>query len=219
MILPGPCRRCRQAITSSPESSTSLVLRLLDLIDVDLLLGDLAGHGLGVLSGLLADLDLLGGDGLLVDGRTLLVGHDVLDALGKLDVVTGDLLVERNALDVDLLALDRNLDGLGVMDDVLADAHTTGLDTLLANVEALLVANDGAILGHRGLLVSSGLRRGVGGLFGLGGGNTITGNTIPSNARVALLVDDLLAGNATSSSTGHTVARVTRGGVLGGVLL
>ncbi|MCP5893880.1 hypothetical protein NL374_27685, partial [Klebsiella pneumoniae] len=81
---------------------------------------------------------------------------DVLGALGKLGIVSGDLFVKGNALDVDLLTLNRNLHGLSVVNDVLADTHASTLDSLLAHVEALLVADDRTIPGDRGLLISRG---------------------------------------------------------------
>ena len=50
----------------------------------------------------------------------------------------GAIAVDGRALDVQLLTLHGDLDGLGVLDDVLAQAHLTGLDVLLVHVHALL---------------------------------------------------------------------------------
>ena len=77
---------------------------------------------------------------------------------------------------MDLLTLNRNLHGLGVVNDVLADTHASSLDSLLAHVEALLMADDRTILGDRGLLISRGLSLGISGRFGIG--NLLTSNTL-----------------------------------------
>ena len=89
----GPDRTAR----APPIVSASL--GVLGVIDIDLLLGNLAGHSLSVLHGLLTNLNLLDADSLLIDNRALFMGHDVLGALGKLGIVSGDLFVKGNALD------------------------------------------------------------------------------------------------------------------------
>src|SRR5699024_5258546 len=111
-------------------------------VGLDLLLAELLGVRFGVADGLLAQVDLLHRDGLLGHVDALLVeGHRGL-VVAELGVDVGGLLAADGlTLDADLLAGDRDLDGLGVLDDVLAQADLAGLDVLLVDVQALLRAD------------------------------------------------------------------------------
>ena len=108
-------------------------LRLLDLVDVEA--------------------DALGGDGLLVDDRALLVQRHRLRLLAELDVAV-DALVDGLTGHVNLFAGDGDVDLLLLGDDVLAQASLAGLATLLGDVEALLVKNDAVLVALKVALVT-----------------------------------------------------------------
>lgn len=114
----------------------------LDSVGVELIVLDSLRHGAGLLNLLGAERDLLHRDGLLADGHLVLVeGNGGLIGVGT-DVILGLLRRNRGALDADLFAGDRNLDGLGLLYLVLAEASFAGSDTLGTNIEALLLQDD-----------------------------------------------------------------------------
>jgi len=102
----------------------------------------------------LADVDLLGDDGALLDLNLLFVERDS-DALGVILVdLVGGPPVDRAALDVHLVARHRHVERLLFADDTFADFHRTGLLRRLGGAELLLPKLDGASFSpailHRG---------------------------------------------------------------------
>ena len=149
-------------------------LRLLDLVDVEA--------------------DALGGDGLLVDDRALLVQRHRLRLLAELDIAV-DALVDGLTGHVNLFAGDGDVDLLLLGDDVLAQASLAGLATLLGDVEALLVKNDAVLVALKVALV-----------------------TLDATL-VVLFLAELVVGASLVDATLHTVLGVVvvvTGGVTGG---
>ena len=154
------------------------------LLDLDLLLADVAGDALGVLDDALADLDLLGHDRTLGDVDPLLADRDA-DLLALADGVGGDPFgrgpaVDRGPLDHDFLALDGDLERLLLGVDLLADADLAGLDGALLGMELLFLDLDGiALAGGRSTGGAAGRarpRRGAAGGRGAGDGLVIAGD-------------------------------------------
>ena len=63
-------------------------------------------------------------------------------------VVSAVSVGDRLADNADLFALNRNLDGLGLVDNVLAQADLAGLDAVLGDVQLLLGADDLAVVSN-----------------------------------------------------------------------
>ena len=91
-----------------------LLLEAINTIGVDLLLAQLLGVSLGVANGVLLQVDLLNRNGFLVHVNLLLVQGDgsFLSVTGDgAVVVLGIFSADRSALNADLFALNRNLNG------------------------------------------------------------------------------------------------------------
>lgn len=129
----------------------ALALDALDdlAVGLDALLGNVLGDALGFLNGLGAQGNLLNRHGFLGHGHAVLVQGNGSLSLADLAVEVSAVSVgDRLAGDADLFALNRNLDGLGLVNDVLAQANLASLDALLANVELLLGTDQGAVLSN-----------------------------------------------------------------------
>src|SRR5690606_5900010 len=89
--------------------------------------------------------NLLNRDGLLVDHDALLGEGDRRLLIVEFATTVGSCgtRVDRSALHADLFTLNRDLDGLGVVNDVLAQTYLASADTLLVHIETLLGAGDG----------------------------------------------------------------------------
>src|SRR5579883_2975187 len=167
-ILTGTVRSYRRPRSTKKRRVESTRLFLLRLVSgLVLVLGHSAffvDHRLLTLDGFgdaavfrhrsLADVDLLGDDGALLDLDLLLVERDS-DALGVILVdLVGGPPVDRAALDVHLVARHRHVERLLFADDTFADFHRTGLLRRLGGAELLLPKLDGASFSpailHRG---------------------------------------------------------------------
>src|SRR4051794_35879444 len=122
-------------------------------VDVEALLADGVGHLLRVLHASLVDLELLDDARFLPnDGSLLDDGNADRVALGReRGLVACGGPVDRGPADLDLFALERNVELLPFLDDVLRDANLARLLALLRRVERLLVAihADAVVIANR----------------------------------------------------------------------
>ena len=93
-------------------------------------------------------------------------------------VVCAVCVGDRLAYDADFLALDRDLDGFSLLDDVLTQADLAGFDAVLGDVELLFGADQ----------------------FAVGVGGAVCGSS-------ALIIDDTTLTSTRSTSTSRTSTR------------
>src|SRR3954454_7089918 len=129
---------------SVTRMTAALDLDVPHLVHGKLLLADSRGDVLRVPHLALPDAHLFRDDGLLRHRDALLSHGD--DDLFLADVALGRSAGSGTPLDDDLLPLDRDVDGLLLADDALADADLAGLDRRLIDLEALLSQLDGPVI-------------------------------------------------------------------------
>lgn len=125
-----------------------MTIQAIDTLSLDLLLTELLGVSLGLADLVLCEANLLYWNGFLLDIDAFLVQCDRCFIVAKIGVhvacfVTGDWL----ALNANFLASNWYLNGLGVGDDVLAQAYLAGFNALLVDVQALLGAYNCVVSG------------------------------------------------------------------------